>query len=120
MIDRFADIVQKSGTLGDSDVQPDLAGKQTGKLRNLNRMLQCVLTIACPKLHSSKQPDQFRMNSVNAHFQSRCLSLFSNHGIYFFLRLFYHLLNSCRMNTSVNNQFLQRDPCDLSSDRIKS
>ena len=120
VIDRLSDVVQKSGSLCHPDVQSDLSCQKSGKLRHLDRMFQRVLTIACTEFHTSKQTNQLRMNSVYADFQCCRLSLFPNHGFYFFLCLFDHLFDSGRMNPSVHDQLFQCNSRNFTPDRIKS
>jgi len=57
---------------------------------------------------------------MNSNLQKSCLSLFAHHGFNFLLRLFYHFLDSRRMDSSVYNQTLQSDSGNLSSNRIKA
>ena len=60
------------------------------------------------------------MDTCNTYFQCCSLSLFTDHRLNFFLCLFYHLLNSCRMDTTVNDQSFKSNPCYFPADRIKS
>ena len=52
--------------------------------------------------------------------QCSSFSLFLHHHFYFFLRLLYHLFDSGRMNTSVHNQFFQRNSCNFTTNRVKT
>ena len=56
---------------------------------------------------------------MNTSFQYRGFPFFLNHHFNFFLRLLNHLLDSCRMDTSIHNQLLQRNSSYFPSDRIK-
>ena len=60
------------------------------------------------------------MNAVYANFQGCGFTFFSHHGLYFFLCLFHHLFDSGRMNSSVHNQFFQRNTCYFTPDRIET
>ena len=54
------------------------------------------------------------------NFKCCCLSFFAHHSLYFFLRFFNHLFDSCRMDSSIYDQTLQCNSCHFSSDWIKS
>ena len=83
-------------------------------------MLQCILSIARSELHTSKKLDQFWMDAMNTNFESCCFTFLTNDRIYFLLRFFYHLFDSCRMNTSVYDQLLQSNSRYFTANRIKS
>ena len=120
MIKRLTNVMQKTCTLGCSDINANLTGKQTGKMSNLNRMLESILTIACSKLHLTKKSYKFRMNTMYTNFKCSSFTLFSHHGLNFLLSLLYHLFNSCRMDTAINNKLLKGYSCDLTAYRVKS
>ena len=112
--------MKKSGPLRHSDVQTDLTGQKSCKLRNLNGMLQRVLTIAGPEFHPSKELDKLRMDPVNADFESCRLSFFPDHCLDFFLRFFHHLFDPRRMDPSIHDQLLKGDTRHFSSDGIET
>ena len=60
------------------------------------------------------------MDAMNTYFKSGILSFFTDHGFYFPLCLFYHLLDTGRMNSSVHDQFFKCNSCHLTTNRIKS
>ena len=47
----LTDIMQQTCTFCKTDIQSQLCSKQTGQMRYLDRMLQCVLTVARPEFH---------------------------------------------------------------------
>ncbi len=83
-------------------------------------MLQCILSIAGPEFHLAKQSDKLWVNAVHSDFEQCRFTLFFDHDLYFFLRFFNHFLDSCRMDSSVHDQFLKCNTCNLTSDRIKT
>ncbi len=60
------------------------------------------------------------MDAMNTDLKDCVLAFLADHGLNFFLSLLNHLFNTSWMNTSINNQLLQSDPCDLSADWIKA
>ena len=82
-------------------------------------MLQSILSITRPELQLSEQFYEFGMNTVHAHFQQRGFSFLFDHYFDFLLRLLHHLFDSRRMNASIHDQLLKRNPCDFPSDRIE-
>ena len=89
-------------------------------MRYFNGMLQCILTIAGTELHSSQELHQLRMNSMDANLENGCLAFLADHGLHFLLRLFYHLFDTCRMNTSVHDELFQRNPCHFAANGVKA
>ena len=61
------------------DIQPDLACQKSGQLSNLDGMLQRILSIACSEFHTSKQTDQFRMDSLYTNLDGCCSPLLADH-----------------------------------------
>ena len=53
------------------------------------------------------------------HIHGCCLTVFTDLCFHFFLGFLHHLFNSCRMNASIHNKFLQSHSGNLSSDWIK-
>ena len=111
--------MKKSGTFGHTHIHTDLSCEKSGKLCNLNGMPQSILTITGTEFHTSKKFQKFRMDSMNTHIHGCCLTVFTDLCFHFFLGFLHHLFNSCRMNTSIHNKFLQSHSGDLSTDRIK-
>ena len=83
-------------------------------------MLQCILTVACPEFHLTKQLDKFRMDTMNANFQKSRFALLAHHVFHFFLCFLYHLFDSGRMNPSIHNQTFQCNTRYLSPDWIEA
>ena len=47
----LTDIMQQTCTFCKTDIQSQFCSEQTGQMRYLDRMLQCVLTVARPEFH---------------------------------------------------------------------
>ena len=60
------------------------------------------------------------MDTVNTNIHCCVLTIFTNLCFYFFLCFLYHFFDSSRMNTSVNDEFLQSHSGDLTANRVKS
>ena len=59
------------------------------------------------------------MDTMNANIHCCVLTILTDLCFYFSLCFLYHLFDSCRMDTSINDQFLQSNSGDLTADRIK-
>ena len=59
------------------------------------------------------------MDSMYPYIHGSILTVFPDLCFHFFLGFLYHLFNSCRMDTSIHDQFLKSHSGDLSPDRIK-
>ena len=60
------------------------------------------------------------MNSVNTNLKCCSFTFFTNKVFNLFRSFFNHLLDSCRMNTSIHDKLFQSNTCNFSSYRIKS
>ena len=120
MVHCLADIVEQACAFGKSDIKAEFSGDQSGQLRDLNRMLERILAVTGPEAELAEKPDKFGMDPVHADFQSRRLTFLLDLRINFFFGLFNHLFDSCRMDTSVNNQSLESNAGDFPSDGIKT
>ena len=60
------------------------------------------------------------MDTCYTNFQCCSLSFFSDHCFYFSLCFFHHLLNSCRMDTTIYDQSFQSNSCDFTTNWVKS
>ena len=54
------------------------------------------------------------------YFQCSRFPFLFNHYFHFSLRFLHHLFNSCRMNTSIHNQFFKRNPSHFTTNWIKT
>ena len=89
-------------------------------MSNFDGMLQRILTIAGTETHLTQQANQFGMDAVYANFQSSGLTILTDHGLHFLLGFLNHFLDSGGVNTSIQNQLLQRNLRDLSPHRIET
>ena len=112
--------MQKTCTLCHTNVHADLGCKKSAELSDLDRMFQCVLSITGTEFHLSKQFHELRMDSMDSNFERSGLTVLTHVRLHFALCFLHHLLDSCRMNTSIHNQAFQSNPCHLTADRIKT
>ena len=120
MVDGFTDIMQQSGTFCHADIHTDLTCQKSGKLCHLDGMFQCILSITGTELHTSKETHQLRMDAVHTNFKCCCFTFLTDHVLYFFLCFLNHLLDPCRMNPAIYDQFFEGDTSHLTADRIKA
>jgi hypothetical protein len=58
VVDRLADVVEQTGRLRDVDVRADLGREGPGDHRDLQRVVEDVLSVAGPELHPAEELDQ--------------------------------------------------------------
>ena len=120
VVECLADIMQQSGSLGQLDVQSQLACHQTRELRDLDGMLEYILPVGGSVFESAQNLDQLRMQIVNADLEGRLFAFLLDDRVDFLGRLFDHFLDPRRMDAAVYNELFERDTRDLSSDRIEA
>ncbi len=74
MVDGLAKIMQESGAFGGDRIESELACDGTGKRRDLERMLQDVLSVRGAVLETAERLDDVGMQVVNAHVESSLLA----------------------------------------------
>lgn len=119
VIDGFADIVQQSGALRQRDVRAKLSGHDGGKMRDLDGVIEHVLTITCAVAHTAKVTNKLMVQTVHTRVEHRLLARFADLCVHLLARLLHRLLNARRMDAAVKNQFFERDARDLAAHRIK-
>jgi len=120
MVERLADIMQQAGAAGKSRVDAELAGHDAGKIGNLQRMVENVLTVAGAVTQPSEQLDKLRMNAVDARLDHGAFAFCLDGGIHLAASLFHHFLNAGGMNPSVGDQAFQCDAGHLAANRFKA
>ncbi len=81
-------------------------------------MVENVLPIAGTVSHTAQQLDHSGWMPCRPVFHHRTLSVLLDLRVHFLARLFHHLFDSCRMNSSVLYQALQRDSRNLAAHRV--
>ena len=119
-IDRLADIVQERGAHRHVRVEPDFLGHDAGETGHFRRVREHVLTVARPILQAPHQPQNFRVQVVQAELERHSRALLAD----FLVGLVLHLLNDFfdarGVDPAVGNQPLDRLLRDLAPIRIES
>ncbi len=72
----FADVVQKADPLGILDVESQFARHAAANESYFDGMVQDVLSVAGPVFEFTHEPDELRVDAVNADIKSSFLALF--------------------------------------------
>ena len=116
----LADIMQQAGALCLCGIDAQLSGENAGDMRNLNGVLQHILTIACAVTHASEQLDQLRMQTVHAGFENCAFAFLLDDLILFAAALFDHFFDARRMDADVNDELLQRQTGNFAANRVET
>ena len=120
MIDSLTDIMQQTGSLRHTNVESELLGEESGNLGDLNGVTQCILTIGGTELHTAEKLHQLWIQAVYTDLEDSGITLLTDGFVDFLLCLLYDLFDSRRMDTSIDDELLEGDSCDLTTHRIKS
>src|SRR5579875_1238928 len=120
MRDRLADVVQKRGAARGLGTRAQLLGHQRSQPRDLHRVRQHVLTVAGAEAQLAEQLDELRMDALHARLHHRLLPELHDVGLKLGLRLVVHLLDPRRMDATVLEQLLEREPRDLPADAVEA
>ncbi len=118
-VERFPDVVQKARALCQFHIRAELSGQDTGKIGNVDGMLQDILSVARAIFEAPQNFDELRMHAAHAASEDRLLAGFANGPLHFFRRLGDDLFNPRRVNTTVSNQIFQRQPRNFTPHRIE-
>ncbi len=83
-------------------------------------MTQHILPVAGTVAQLAQQTDQLMVKAVHADFQRCSLAFLLDDRLHFLFGLLDHFLDSGRMNAPVHNELLQRNPGDLTANRIEA
>ena len=119
VVDGLADVMQKTGALGQGHIAAQFGGHDPRQMGNLDGMVQHVLAIAGAVAHAAQQLDQFRMNGMQVGFEHGLFAGFANLLIHFPLGLFHHFLDAGGMDAAVHNELFQGDAGDFPPHRIE-
>lgn len=108
MVNRLADIVQQTGTLGKRNVCAKLGGHHAGNVRLFDRVYKYILTVAGAVAESAQNFDKLGIDSVNAGFKGRLFAGLLDDLFDLAAAFFDHFFNACRMDTAVGNELFKR------------
>ena len=120
VVDGLAKIMQESGAFGGDRIESELACDGTGKRRDLERMLQDVLSVRGAVLETAERLDDVGMQVVNAHVESSLLAGLLHLLVDVTRRLLEHLLDAGGMDAAVGDEVLERDAGGLATYRVEA
>ena len=120
VVDSLADIVQEACTLCGVYINAQLCGNKAGNVRDLDRVLQDVLTVAGAVFHAAEQLYDLGIYAVDVRFEHRALAFGLDSRVYFLLRLCDHFLNAGRVDSAVGNELFKRETRHLAADGVKA
>ena len=120
MVKRLADIVKQAGSLCSPDVGAKFRSHEACEVRDLERMIEHVLTVARAVFELAEELDDLGVDVVDACVNKRPLARLLNGRLDLSLSLIVHFLDPCGVDPAVGNELLKSDSCDLSADGIEA
>src|SRR5579872_4731560 len=119
MRDALAEIVQQPGATRHVDVGAHLSGHHGAEVRDLDRVLQHVLTHAEAEVQAAKRLEEVGVEAVHAGLEGGTLALLLDDRLNLGSRLLHHLLDAGRVDTPILDELVQRLAGDLAPHRIE-
>ena len=119
-VDRLADVVQERRAHGDVRVEADLPRHDAGQPRDLRRVGQHVLAVAGAVLQPAHQPQDLRMQIVQAELERDRRAFLAHRLVGLVLHLLDDLLDARRVDAAVGDQPLDGLLGDLAAVRIEA
>ena len=119
VVDGLADVMQKTGALGQGHIAAQFGGHDPRQMGNLDGMVQHVLAIAGAVAHAAQQLDQLMMDAVHVGLEDRLLAGLADLVVDLAAGLLDHFLDARGMDAPVSDQLFQRDARNLAADRVK-
>src|SRR2546421_2661294 len=120
VIDRLADVVQEAGALHRLRVVPRFRREHPGDVRDLDRVTQHVLAVRGAEVQPSEELYEIRVEPTDADLVDRCLGRFLHDLVDLGASFANHLLDACRVNSTVDERTLESALRDLATDRIEA
>ena len=119
-IDRLADIVEERGADRDVGVEAHFPGHDAGEPRDLGGVGQHVLPVAGSVLQPAHQPQDLRVEVVEAELERDGRPFLAHRLVGLFLHFLDDLFDARRMNAAVGDQALDGLLGDLAAIRIET
>src|SRR5438552_9746753 len=116
--ERLADVVEERRAPRLLLVEPELGRHRASDERRLDRVHEHVLRIAVAVLEHADQLHELGMDAVHADLEHRPLTGLADRLFQLLLRLADHLLDAPGVDAPVGQQPLEREPRELTTDRV--
>ena len=118
--DGFSDVVQQRPPSRQLHIETKLRSHDAANVCGFTRMIEIVLSIACPVLEPPEHLDQLRVKVREPQLKDDFLGLIIHELIDIDFDFLDDLLDPRRMDTPVMHQPFERDLCDLATQRIEA
>ena len=119
LVHTLADIMEEAGPLCQCRIEAEFAGHHAREEGDLHAVLQHVLSVTRPILHTAEKSENLAMRAMEAHFQERVFARLENLLLQFIPHLFHDLFDPGGVDASVSDQSFERDACHLAPERIE-
>ena len=120
VVERFADIMQQTCSSCNGGVKTQFGSHHTGKVRNFQRVVEDILSIAGAVTQPTKQLNKLMVNAVYAGSKHGAFALGFNGRIHFAAGFLNRLLNSGRVDSAIRDQLFKGDSCHFTSYGLKA
>ena len=111
--------MEESGPLGCLRIQAELGSHYRTDVCNLAGVLEQVLSVRRTVFHAAYQLDELDVHSVYAEVNAGPLSGLENLVLKLLLDLCYDFLDAGRVDTAVDYELMQGEPCNLAPHRVE-
>ena len=118
-VGNLSDVMKQTGPLRSLCVQTKLRSHCSRNVSNLTGMLEKILTIRGTVLHTSDKLDELNVDAVDAEVNAGTFTYFENFLFELLLYLCHNLLDTCRMDASVDDELMESKTRNLTSHRIE-
>jgi hypothetical protein len=116
---RLADVVEERRALRGLHARPELRRHDPAQVDDLERVLENVLPVARPIAEAPEDLRQLLVQLAAVCLEDRLLARLPHVLLELGLRLVVHLLDPGRVDPAVLDELVERQPCDLPSERVE-
>ena len=119
VVDCLAEVMQQTCALGKRYIDAQLAGKKTRNMRDLDGVVEYILTVGRAVFLPTKQLDDLGMQIVHARLKACAFALDLDGVVDLAACLFHHILDAGRMDASVGDELFQRQARNLAAHGVE-
>ena len=119
VVNGLAQIMEQSGALGKRHVDAELGCHQARDVRDLDGVVQNVLTIGRAVFLAAQELDELGVQVVDAGLKRGAFALDLDGVVDLAAGLFDHVFDAGGMDAAVGDELFERQPRDLAADRVE-
>ena len=116
----LADIVEQAGTFGELGVEAQLGSHRSGEVGHFAGVLKEVLTVGGTILHAADHAHELMVHIVDAEVDTGAFAHFGNLLFNLTAGLGNDLFDTCRMDTAIGDELVEREASNLAADGVEA